>query len=185
MLGSYLARLSSVSLRSAGRKRLGILDEVRLPLRIWPTDIDVYLHVNNGRYLTLMDFGRLVHTVRTGLLPVMLRRRWIPVLGSATVNFWRELRTFERVELVTRLVHWDDRWFYYEHRFEKGGEAYALGLVKGIIKHGRQTIAPAVLMQAMGHSGEPPPPGDYLRQWMSAQPERPRRRVDSAGGRPG
>ena len=35
--------------------------------RVWPTDLDVSLHMNNGRYLTLMDLGRLDLMLRTGV----------------------------------------------------------------------------------------------------------------------
>jgi len=33
-------------------------DVSRVHARVWPTDLDLSLHVNNGRYLTLMDLGR-------------------------------------------------------------------------------------------------------------------------------
>lgn len=171
MLGSYLARMSSVYLRSRLRGRVSFLDEVRLPLRIWPTDIDIYLHVNNGRYLTLMDFGRLDHLVRTGGLPAMLRRQWIPVLGSGTVNFLREVRAFDRVELVTRLAFWDDKWFFYEHRLIRGEQLCAVGWVKGVIKHKGKTVSPVTFAQVMGHDGRPPPQPPELAQWLGMTAE--------------
>ena len=27
-------------------------------MRVWPNDLDTNAHMNNGRYLTLMDLGR-------------------------------------------------------------------------------------------------------------------------------
>ena len=36
---------------------LGLLDTSELPGRVWPMDLDTNLHMNNGRYLSLMDLG--------------------------------------------------------------------------------------------------------------------------------
>ncbi len=39
--------------------------EARTPFRVLPTDLDTLMHVNNGRYLTLMDLaGTTCCTVR-------------------------------------------------------------------------------------------------------------------------
>jgi acyl-CoA thioesterase FadM len=173
MLGSYLLRLSAVTARTLPAPRVGALDEVRVPLRIWPTDVDIYFHVNNGRYLTLMDFGRLAHAVRTGLAVQMLRRGWAPVLGSATVHYWRELKVLDRVELVTRVACWDDKWFYIEHRFEQAGRVAALGAVKGVCRKGRQVIPPAQLFGSIGYAGPSPEAPAHIAAWREGMPQRP------------
>ena len=173
MLGSYLLRISEVAARTLPRGKVGALDEVRIPLRIWPTDIDIYLHVNNGRYLTLMDFGRLAHTVRTGMGMQMLKRGWIPVVGSATVHYWRELRTFDRVDLVTRLACWDDKWFYFEHRFEKDGKVFALGAVKGVCMQKGKTVPPSELARVVGYEGPSHQAPEHIARWRDGMPQRP------------
>ena len=40
-------------------------------LIVLPNDLDTNLHMNNGRYLTLMDLGRLDLFVRSGLLAAL------------------------------------------------------------------------------------------------------------------
>lgn len=150
MLGSYLARTTLTLAGSLRRPRVGALEEVRMPLRVWPTDLDTYGHVNNGRYLTLMDMGRLEWGLRTGLAFIMLKRRWYPVLGAASVEFRRELRAFQRCELVTKLAAWDDKWFYFEQRKEHAGQVYARAVVRGVTKHGRLTVPPAEVLATVG-----------------------------------
>lgn len=150
MLGSYLARTTLTLAGSFTRPRVGALEEVRMPLRVWPTDLDTYGHVNNGRYLTLMDMGRLEWGLRTGLVPGMVKRRWAPVLGAASVEFRRELRAFQRCELVTRLVAWDAKWFFFEQRLEHAGQVAARALVRGVTKHGRRTVPPAEVLATVG-----------------------------------
>ncbi len=96
MLASYVARLGLTTLGSLTRPHAGVLDDVRLPMHVWPGDIDTYGHVNNGRYLTLMDMGRLEWGLRTGIGREILKRRWSPVAGAATIRFRRELKAFWR-----------------------------------------------------------------------------------------
>lgn len=173
MLGSYLARLSTTFMRSVGGARVDPLSEVKIPLRIWPTDVDVYLHVNNGRYLTLMDFGRFVYSVRTGLLTTSVQRRWSPVLGAATVHFWRELRTFARVDLVTRVAGYDEKWIFFEHRFERRGRVHAIAAARAVFKHKGRTVRPSEVFAALGHEGPPPELPEFMKRWQQAEPPRP------------
>ena len=65
---------------------LGPLDEGVLRFHVMPHDLDVNLHVNNGRYFTLMDLGRVDLVARLGLVRPILRNRWMPVVASATLR---------------------------------------------------------------------------------------------------
>lgn len=76
--------------------------------RVWPHDLDLNMHMNNGRYLTIMDLGRIDFVLRTGLWRPLWRQRWSPIIGAAAIRFRRELRPFERYHVVTRLVAWND-----------------------------------------------------------------------------
>ena len=37
---------------------LGVLEEDRLRMHVLPMDIDLNLHMNNARYLSIMDYAR-------------------------------------------------------------------------------------------------------------------------------
>lgn len=87
----------------------------RLALRVWPGDLDTSLHMNNGRYWTLMDLGRTDLMLRSGLWRSVVRERWVPVLTTGAIRFRRELRLFQRVELQTRIVGWDETHFMVRH----------------------------------------------------------------------
>lgn len=169
MLASYLARLGSTWLRARGQPPIDPRDEARLSLRAWPVDIDVFLHLNNGRYLTLMDFGRWYHGLRSGTIRAMSRNGWRPIIAAAHAEFLREIRTLQGFDLVTRLATWDEKWFYMEQRFERDGVLFAQGRVRAVLKKGRQTIPPARLLEAVGSSTEVPEPGPDLRRWIESQ----------------
>jgi hypothetical protein len=41
----------------------------------------------------------------------------VPIVGDAWGKFRRELRLFERFEIHTRMLGWDEKWLFVEHRF--------------------------------------------------------------------
>jgi len=121
-------------------KPLGILEEDRLRLRVLPNDIDINLHMNNARYLSIMDYGRTHMLARTGLLEHMLRSRWQPLVGAVVITYRRSLALFSVFELKTRMVCWDDRWFYMEQTFTGSKGLAAVGWVKGILRDTKGSV---------------------------------------------
>jgi Thioesterase-like superfamily len=59
-------------------------DASQLAFRVWPHDLDLSFHMNNGRYLTIMDLGRADLMLRSGLWRAILRHGWAPVVSAAT-----------------------------------------------------------------------------------------------------
>jgi acyl-CoA thioesterase FadM len=153
-------------------KPLGLQDTSRIHLRVCPGDLDLYRHMNNGRYLTLMDLGRLDYIIRVGLLPLMRRKGWRPLLAAATTRFWHSLRPFTRFALDTRLVWWDEKWIYLEQEMIQEGRVAAQGMMKMVIKSPQGTVAPPQAARALGAHPAPaptPPPG--LADWIHWEQE--------------
>jgi acyl-CoA thioesterase FadM len=149
---------------------MGFLDESAIRLRVWPNDLDANLHMNNSRYLLAMDVGRWELVIRTGLWRELLRRRWFPVVGSATLRFRRPLDPFQRYRLVTRLVAWDEKWCFLEQRFERGGHAHAVGRVKALFRGPQGHVSSAALLAAAGYpeaAARRVP--DAIRRWQEAE----------------
>ena len=84
--------------------RRGLLDESIVRFRVWPNDLDTNFHMNNGRYLTLMDLGRLDLLLRNGAIRHVMAQKWYPVLASCLIRFRRPLNLFQRFEIRTRIV---------------------------------------------------------------------------------
>ena len=72
---NLLLRLLRVLIAARFRGRIDVLDESVLNLVVWPTDLDLNLHMNNGRYLSVMDLGRIDHVARTGLQRLIVRNQ--------------------------------------------------------------------------------------------------------------
>ncbi len=110
-------RLLAVVLAALRAPRLHPIAEAsRLSFRVMPHDLDVSLHMNNGRYWTLMDLGRVDLMIRTGLWTAIRRHGWVPIVSAGKIRFRRELRLWRRFRLETRIVAWSEAWVVIEHR---------------------------------------------------------------------
>jgi len=137
-----------------------------LAFRVWPNDLDVNVHMNNGRFLSVMDLGRFDLTFRTGLGKAMLRNRWQPLVGGVTIRYRRSLDPFEAYELHTRLLGWDAKWFFLEQRFLKRGEIMAAeGVVRALFRGGDGNVPVAEVLRQMGYAGPDLEAPEAIRRW--------------------
>lgn len=125
-------RLLGLSLRSLLRGRRSLFETSVLGLRVWPPDLDLNLHMNNARYLSIMDLGR-VDVLLAGGLGLWGRRGRQPLVAASFCRYFKPLRPFQAYELHTRLAGFDEKWFYFEQRFIAKGRLYTLGAVKGLM----------------------------------------------------
>jgi acyl-CoA thioesterase FadM len=158
-------RLFLLLFRLIALPRKGLLEASRVAFRVLPTDCDINFHMNNGRYLTFMDLGRVHLATQTGLMPVIIRKRWRAALAAAEINFIRSLAPFQRFDLVTRIVTWDEKYCYMEQKFESGGAVCAHAYVKGLFLDAKGRVASSTVLAEMGFGESPPPMPEELRIW--------------------
>ncbi len=160
-------RIPALALRQHLRPlpRIGILDDDRLQMRVWPTDIDFNLHMNNARYLSAMDYGRMHLLARTGLFEQVLRSRWEPVVGAVWMTYRRSLTLLARYTLASRLVCWDERWFYIEQVFTGAEGHAATGWVKGALRDANGTLDPRQVIDRIAPGAQSPPIPDAIAAW--------------------
>lgn len=159
-------RLLKVLLRIWLGPKKGLMDASRLAFRVWPHDCDLNLHMNNGRYLTLMDLGRIHLIGQMKLLPQFVKNRWHPILGAAEISFIRPLSPFRRFFLLTRILTWDEKYFYIEHQFVNAqGRLCAVALIRGLFMVNAEKITPQQAMTLLGPIPPAPPMPESVRQW--------------------
>jgi acyl-CoA thioesterase FadM len=163
-LNLYL-RLLKLLLRLPFVRRHALLDAGRIAFRVWPNDCDINLHLNNGRYLTFMDLGRVHLLAQIGLLGELWRRRWTPVLSAAEISFIRPIQPLQKFELVSRLLTWDEKYFYMEQRFMAGGRLCAVALVKGLFLHRRERVESRAVLAALHSDQAAPDLPEVVRHW--------------------
>ncbi|MEO8153343.1 MAG: thioesterase family protein [Rhizobacter sp.] len=124
-------RLLLTLLRCWRLPRITLGDTLERRLRVLPNDIDINGHMNNGRYLTLIDLMLVEYFVRTGFARVMMRKGWRPMSGGAIITYRRGLNPFQAYQLRFRLDASDDNWNYMRFEFMRDGRVHAAGYMKG------------------------------------------------------
>jgi acyl-CoA thioesterase FadM len=147
----------------------------RLPFRVWPHDLDPSWHMNNGRYLTIMDLGRLDVLARSGLLRAAMRHRWTPIASGIQIRYRRELRLLQAFRLETRLVSWEKHLVVMEQRFvitsgPNSGQVAAHALFKGGLydRAQRRFVEISRLMTEIGVHAVSPPPSPEVAAFLAS-----------------
>jgi acyl-CoA thioesterase FadM len=158
----------------AGRHRAAVspLGPCRTPFRVWPTDLDLLWHVNNGVYFSIMDLARIDLMIRAGMAAKIRARGWYPVVVAETIQFRRSLNPFQRFEIETRVLGWDEKAIVLEQQFYRGEEAVAHALVRArFLSRRGGTVAPTQLIEVFGLPPQSPFMGEYAIRWNEAQGE--------------
>lgn len=139
-----------------------------------PWDIDLWMELNNGRTLTLYDLGRTVAAQRAGLIAVLKQNRWGLTMAGASVRYRRRIRTFETIEMRSRVAWWDERFFYVEQSMWKNDRECANHIVyRSAVTSKAGIVSPDVVVQALDPTLQKPEPPDWIAAWIAAEGKRP------------
>ena len=144
------------------------MDEVsRIDHRVLLVDIDLLGHMNNGRYLSFMDLGRIDLTKRTGIADRLSKAGIHAVVGQQSIAYRRSIGFLQRFTLESRLVGADERSCFIEQRFVSDGQVMARALVRGrFVQRGVGAVRMAVVSEACDYDFEANHPvPDEIRQW--------------------
>lgn len=166
---NLILRLLWVLLAARSRGALSLNDVSRVPMRVLPNDLDLNMHMNNGRYLSIMDLGRIDFLIRMGLSRKFVENRWQPLAGGTLIRYRFALRIFAKFEIVTRLLCWDEKWFYFEQRLEADGNVAAIALTKAMARGRADAVSPAIILQAIGLDTPSPPAPEAVSRWQAAE----------------
>jgi len=137
-----------------------------LQQRVWPDELDINVHMNNAKYLAVMDLGRTDWIVRAGAWKLMRYEKMAPVVGGAMVRYRRSLKLFQRYELRTRLLGWDERWLYIEQIMEcKNGGIACIAVLRTTFTRNGKLVPPVDLAAKLGHDSSAMPAPDWTRSW--------------------
>lgn len=152
------------------RSRCSVFGPCDTTLRVWPNDLDIFFHVNNGVYLTLMDLGRTDMMLRSGVFGPVRAKGWYPVVAAETIRFQRSLTLFQKFSISTEVVGWDDKSIYLEQVFSSKGKQIAIAAlnIRFLAKSGGK-VSPADLFGLLGeqHHDQPDLP-EWIRTWNLA-----------------
>lgn len=143
----------------------GMLDDVVSRHRVGLRDIDLNWHMNNARYLNFLDTARLEHAIRTGLFSIF-RQRGNFLVANLEISYIRSLLPFQRFEIHTRVLGWDQRYYYIQHEFHAGGELYAKAYARLVfMRQGRRVEPGQIIAPRCDHPESPALPAS-IRHWQ-------------------
>ncbi len=139
----------------------------------WPWDLDLWAELNNGRTLTIYDLGRIPMAIRTGLWAVIRRKGWGITVAGNTTRYRRRVRMFDRLEMHSRCIGWDQRFLYMEQSMWKAGECTSHMLLRSAVTSKAGIVPPSEVLVAMGAEQDSPSLPRWVQAWIAADAERP------------
>jgi acyl-CoA thioesterase FadM len=163
---NLLFRLLRMLLFSGRQTTLDYFSKCTTRFRVWPTDLDVLGHMNNGKYFSIMDLARVNLMIRSGLAKQMREHGIYPIISAETIHFRKSLKVFRWFDVQTQFFGWDDKHVWLEQIFMRNDEIYARALVKGRMLHksGKKMTMPECI-ETLGIKIPSPPLPDYILQW--------------------
>jgi acyl-CoA thioesterase FadM len=155
-------------IKSRRKSHLDFREVGRLTMRVMPNDLDILRHVNNGIYLSLMDLGRMDLMIRSGKWQALQSRGWYPVAAAVTVSYRRSLRLWQKYELETKLIGFDEKAMYIQQRFVRDNDVYVEGLMRArFLRTTGGTVSVAELGELAGIDPATMPIPDWVARWAT------------------
>ena len=148
--------------------RLAVGESVELRLRVLPNDLDINGHMNNARYLALVDLALITFFIRTGFARLCIRNKWRPMSGGSVAHYRRGLGLLQGFTLRFTPVGWDEFWNYCRFEFIRNGKVCAVGFMKGAAVGGGGLVPNAEVYPALGYAQPSPPLPDDLLAWIAS-----------------
>ena len=161
-------RLLLLLLTARFRPRCEVLGPVRKRFVVWPPDLDVLLHVNNGVYLSMLDVARVDLMLRSGMASGLRKHKIYPVVAAETIRFRRSLQLFQAFEVETTVLGWDEKAIIIQHHFLRRGELIADAVVRArFLRRQGGTVSSRELLEILDVA-ERVGPSPELPPWVDA-----------------
>ena len=168
-------RLATTLLRARNMPAMDILDTHVSRHRVRLNDCDMFAEMNNGRILTLYEFGRFEAGVRVGLLKALKKNGWGLTVAGSSIRYRRRLLPLERYEQRSRIIHWDERFVHIEQgMFKQNGDCASHLLIRTAVVGNGKAIPTEKVLAALGEPDRASPAApEWAAAWMQAEAQRP------------
>lgn len=140
----------------------------------WPWDLDIWMELNNGRTLTVYDLGRIPLAKRTGLITLMKEQRWGLTIAGSVVRYRRRVRMFDKVEIQSRLIGWDARFFYIEQSmWNTRDDCTSQAIFRAALTDANGIVTTQRACTAMKLDPISPQLPEWVTTWLKAEDQRP------------
>lgn len=138
-------------------------------VRVYPNDLDVFLHVNNGVYFTYADLGRIDLLLRADAFNRLRKRGWYPVIANETMRIRRSLLLGQQFLIITRVLGWTEKAIYLEQEFRRGEELIAKAMIDcRFLKRSGGLVSHDELRELLGIDQPSPVFPEHLALWIAS-----------------
>jgi hypothetical protein len=95
-----------------------------------------------------------------------------PAVGAVWMTYRRSLPLLARFTLTSRMVCWDERWFYIEQSFTGSQGLAARGWVRGLLRSAEGNLDPQEVMEAVSPGAMSPPVPESIAMWNELMREK-------------
>ncbi|MEL7430163.1 MAG: acyl-CoA thioesterase [Pseudomonadota bacterium] len=163
-------RLLWTLLRVRFLRKLGIDEVFEREFRVLPNDLDLNGHMNNGRYLTLLDLMLIEYFARIGFLKVLLKNGWRPMSGGAVVTYRKGLKPFQRYSIRFSLAGSNAHWNFMKFEFvDCDDRICAAGYIKGAAVSKQGFVPNQIAFGKMGIDFEQKPLPAAIMHWLASE----------------
>jgi len=166
-------RLLKLFVTKKTRKKLVIGDESVLSMKVCLVDIDPFMELNNGRHLTMMDFGRFDLAMRSGLLTVVKQKGWGLAVAGASVRYRHRLKLMQKYSLHSQVVGYDEKWFYFHQKTIRQGKIHSAALIRTAVTSKKGIVSTHNILDAMGYDKIDYTVPEWVSAWAAADELRP------------
>ena len=138
--------------------------------RVLPHDLDAFGHMNNGRYLQIMDVARVEWMLQTQVAGAIRKNRWSPILGGGVIRYRHSLKFMQVYRVHTRLLGWDHRWFYLEHNFmDSRDRCVAVGVTRAGLRSSDDWVHADEVANYVHPGACSPTIPEHVGEWMQLE----------------
>ena len=162
----YIFRLLWLVLTQSRRPRCDLAGPCATHFRVLPNDLDIFMHVNNGVYLTIADLARTDLLLRSDAFHRIRKNGWYPVVASETIRFRKSLKLWQRFSITTHVVAWTEKSFFLEQTFNRGDTFIARAVidVRFLSRRGGG-VTSAEFLEFLGNDSVSPPVPEWILNW--------------------
>lgn len=147
---TLIFRLLQVAWRSLFRPKITDMGaEIRESFRVQPWDLDLFLHLNNAKYLNYMEATRWSLVFRAGFFFESFRKGWSLPIAKIEIRYLRPLQLWQKFEVSSQIVAYDAKWIYLHQCFTRNGKTIAQALVRSLVYSKSGAVAPEVYLEGL------------------------------------
>jgi hypothetical protein len=165
----YRLRFLIVMLRCFFAKRRGMLESHEIGFHVLPVfDTDVR-RLFSHTYAAYTALARWHFVFSSEIGPIAVKNRWIPVTTAETFTFRRSIRNFEKVQVLTEMVCWNEHGFFLRQTFLVKREVRAIAYSEGVVRGPSGHLKPAEAFRLAGMDRPSPEMQEEVRLWDRMQ----------------